>query len=79
MVFQEVTCRKKKKSSIRKVCINLSKMPRTGKIEKTSYNTTNIVTKCNYMTSEIGKEQQGMTENFLLYMGNNEIIIYNKM
>ena len=79
MVFQEVTCRKKKKSSIRKVCINLSKMPRTGKKEKTSYNTTNIITKCNHMTRKIGKEQQGMTEIFLLNIGNNEIIMYNKM
>ena len=79
MVFRQETLRKKKKSSGRKAHPNLSKMPRTGKIEQRFYNTTNIVTKCNYMTGRIGRKQQEKTENLLLDAMKNTIIICDKM
>ena len=79
MVFRKVTHRKKKKSSCRKVRRNLSKMPREMQKEKRFYNTTKIVTKCNYMTGRIGRKQQEKTENLLLDPMKNTIIICDKM
>lgn len=79
MVFRAETLWEKKKSSGRKVYPNLSKMPRTGRKEKTSHNTTKIVTKCNYATKIDGRNRQKQTEYLAARQWKTEIIFANKM
>lgn len=79
MVLQEETLGKKKKKFLWKRKGALSKMPRTRRKEEISHNTTNMVTKCNHMTDEVGKNRQKQTKNFFLNTIENVIIDINKM
>ena len=79
MLLQEETLRKKKKKFLWKRKGALSKMPRTRRKEENSHNTTNIVTKCNYMTDEVVNNRQKQTKNFFLDTIENVIIDINKM
>ena len=79
MVLQEETLRKKKKKFLWKRKDALSKMPRTRRKEEIFYNTTNIVTKCNYMTDEVGKNRQKQTGISFAKNIENTIINRNKI
>ena len=79
MVFREEARRKKKKKFQWKRKGALSKMPRTRRKEEIFHNTTNIVTKCNYVTDEVGKNRQKQTDIVPVKRRENAIIIQNKI
>ena len=79
MAFQEEALGKKKKKFRWKRDGALSKMPRTRRKEVIFYNTTNKVTKCNFTTSENGKNRQKQTDISHSKKIENIIIIRNKI
>ena len=79
MVFQEETRREKRKKFLRQRKVALSKMPRIRRKEVIFYNTTNKVAKCNFTTSENGKNRQKQTDISHSKKIENIIIIRNKI